>query len=114
MKLIGKLAVIAATTLVTATVSGIVAVKKTEKGAKAWKATQEFSNKQYEAGLAMFAKSTKKLEEKWAAKAEAAEAKGEAKAIVEVLMTDKAMREEMKARVAAIIAAQKELEKVAK
>jgi hypothetical protein len=103
MKLIGKLAVIAATTLATATVSGIVAVKKTERGAKAWKAVEEFATKQTE-------KAQAKLKD---LKAQA-EAKGEAKAIVEVLMTDKEMREEMKARVAAIIAAQKELDKAAK
>ena len=95
MKLIGKLAVIAATLTVSGVSAAVVAVKKTETGAKAWKATQEFTNKQYEAGLEMFAKSTKKLEEKWTAKAEAAGAKGEAKAMVEFLTGNEDLRKQV-------------------
>ena len=99
-RLFGKLAVIAASTLVSATVAGVVVVKKTKAGAKAWRSTQDFCAKQYGAAQGVASKAAVKIEEKCTEIKEKAARSGEAKAVAAELVKDQALYETMKATLA--------------
>jgi hypothetical protein len=84
MKLIGKLAIVAGSLAVSGISAGIVAVKKTEAGAKAWKSTTDFAVNQYDAAQGLCSKAVAKIEARYTSIKESAAKSGERKAFAEV------------------------------